>query len=255
MRADRLKRFVRSAPCLLTFLLPGCNSGPAYLEHHPLSALGAKVPDRISESQPGPPAGTELPDVGVINRRIARIKPCPVISDREDYGEDAWSYLIGLAHDLQRVHPIALEDAFQDYCIHYRTAFEEGTDMDAEWSKVLLLLRVMFVLPGNEDASVYARKGWPGHGFTFGRRDTYAGVPVTLATPIDWTKGRPRIYAGRAGYFGGPYEGDAEYRYFLEHFEYRNLEALLARPTTEEGRAPGNLREEKEEEDEDEMGQ
>jgi hypothetical protein len=171
--------------------------------------------------------GDELPDTGDVMRRIAKIKPCPAVSDSEDYGEDAWSYLITLAHDFQRIHPILLEAAFRDYCIHYQTAFEEGVDSLAEWSKVLLLLRIMFVLPENETTN-----DWPPHGFGFAEKGNYTGVPTTLATPIRWTDGKPSMYAALSTYSGPPYDGGEEYRFLVEHFEYRDLRASLAKPAS-----------------------
>lgn len=150
---------------------------------------------------------------------IHGIRPRPGPEPAPDYTEADWRRLLSVAAVCQKVDPPTLDGALHDYIVHYATSFEDDVDSVAEWTKPLLLLRVMFELPEKEGGP------YPG-AFTFGAF-AYIGceseptVPDAMALPIFWGPQGPRFAARFFGYYGADYAADKEYKYFLMHCPLR----------------------------------
>jgi hypothetical protein len=168
--------------------------------------------------------------VAEIMRMIHSIRPWPSVEDSCGYTESDWDRLVATARILQNADPTRLEDALSSYVTHYYTSFEDDVDMVAEWSKPLLLLRVMFDLPESEDLTKYHPIGCMGFGgFGWKAVREEMEVPRTLATPVTFRNGRPELTAKRAGYSGPPYQVQDEYRFFFDNFEVRKLPAPVSK--------------------------
>ncbi len=164
---------------------------------------------------------------------IHKIRPWPGPEPTPDYTEADWQRLLSAAAVCQKVHPPTLDGALHDYIVHYATAFEDDVDFVAEWTKPLLLLRVMFTLPerkADDPVGAFAFGG-----FAFERCDTQTPVDNTAALPVYWTPVGPRFSARFFGYYGADYAAHEEYRSFLKHFRFRkNLaDYLTTRPSTQ----------------------
>lgn len=187
-------------------------------------------PESIRSEQTPPlvcPADPSRLLVPEIMARIHAIPPWPSGERDCAYGPIHWSRLVQTARDLQKADPIRLETACQYYVVHYETSFEGGIDIVAEWSKPLLLLRMMFDIPETEELAEYHPIGCMGFG-GFGWQPICEGLdpPRTLALPLTFKGGSPAFTALRFGYNGPAYRADEEYRFFVRHFRFRNLEAL-----------------------------
>jgi hypothetical protein len=162
-----------------------------------------------------------------IMRLISTTKPYPAVLDCEPYGHDNWSRAISLAYMLQQAPPNVVSLAFRDYVVHTATAYDESTDSMLEWSKIHLLLRVMFELPDDENVERYWEMGWRNGGFGFADLYSLAALPLTPATPVQWKNDYPELAGGIANYFGADYRAADEYEFFLQRFPFRDLKNLV----------------------------
>jgi hypothetical protein len=192
---------------------------------------GDRAPSRATDHTDRTELGPKRLLVPEIMRVIHGVRAWPNTVE-PDYDEEDWARLIEAARVLQTAKPTLLEIALDQYVVHYDTAFEEGVDKVAEWSKPLLLLRVMFDVPETEDLSAYAPRSCMSFG-GFGAMpyDQSGPTPCTLAEPLSWTPNGPVLTGQLATYNGVPYAAAEEYRFFREHFPFRDLGPVLSRPS------------------------
>ena len=133
------------------------------------------------------------------------------------YSDRGWSRLRVTALMLQRTDKGTVEDAIEEFV--RETAHR--SDYLEQWSKVFLLLRVMFALPEAappSDARIFG--GWLAP-----YRGAGTSAKVNLAWPIQWNNQRPRLVARYSGYEGAAYLAWLEYSYFLNKYKFRDLTA------------------------------
>ena len=156
-----------------------------------------------------------------VMRLIHGLPPWP--RECRDYTQGEWSQLLVAANRLQCVDPAVLEIAFRDYIIHFATSFEAEDGMLGEWSKVFVLLRVMFVEP--EDTTGRERSEKTYGGFATVKEGTSSEPPGRI---IEWDNEVPTLNACRLGYGGPPYDAVAEFRTFLQHRRMRSLQSSIS---------------------------
>jgi hypothetical protein len=182
---------------------------------------------RTPSVRPLEPSKLYVPD---IMRVIHSVRPWPSVEDDVIYTDADWDKLIETAQILKGADPHRLEIALEWYVIHYETSFDPDNDRVAEWSKPLLLLRVMFNVSESEDLTKYHPKGSMGFGgFGMAPVSEDEQIPLTLATPVSF-RDKPRLTAVRCGYNGPRYYAEKEYRFFKEHFEFRPLRPAASQP-------------------------
>lgn len=172
-----------------------------------------------------------------IMRLIHSVRPWPSVEDDRKYADADWQRLIETARILQAADQERLQLALSRYVIHFETSFESDVDIVAEWSKPLLLLRVMFDVSESEDLAKYRPIGCMGFGgFGWEPLSKDEVVPRTLATPVSFRNVRPHLTAVRAGYSGPAYNVEQEYRFFKKNFTFRRLQkpGVASQPTSEE---------------------
>lgn len=161
-----------------------------------------------------------------------------------EYSDAAWCKLVRTAVVLQKTPCVVVEQALQEYMTKHGVS--SGMGCITEWTKPLLLLRVMFQLPESEvEEEAIEKYGMGAMGFGgFGPAppllnptDPESGereVPVTFASPLSWTPRGPKLVARLGNYNGSPYAASEEYQFFLKHFPFRSgLEHYLARRPSE----------------------
>lgn len=151
-------------------------------------------------------------------RMIRRVRAWPMPHEAAYRAED-WQQLIRVARMLQRGDSSDVEIALERYTRHFETAFEEGTDTQAEWSKCVLLISVMFEIPEDAARNPSISDGLGGFGSVALAGES--GLAPTL--PIRWSRGGPAFAALRGAYNGSRYEAEQEYAYCREHYKPRAL--------------------------------
>ena len=133
--------------------------------------------------------------------------------DTENYRE--WDLLIRTAKELQRCDPIVVQKAIKEFIAKSMWC----DDSDQQWSKIFLLLRVMFDLP----EAVSPQKACFFGGWMIPWRASEVEGNANLAWPMRWRSGKPELVACFTGYKGPPYQAEEEYRYYLESYPFRVL--------------------------------
>lgn len=131
------------------------------------------------------------------------------------YKKEAWDRMIKTAKLLQETSPGIVKKALEQFI--RRTMWED--DSDQQWSKVFLLLRVMFLLPEAEDPSHACFFG----GWVIPWRVSKIESEVNLGWPVLWEGNTPKLVSEFNGYKGPPYRGEDEYMYYLNTFPFRKF--------------------------------
>lgn len=131
------------------------------------------------------------------------------------YTEESWKRLLAAAEGIRDSDPEAVERAIAKFI--KKTARRD--DNVQQWSKVFLLLRVMFELP--EDAPQSDAKFFGG--WLIPNRVQKVEGSVNLAWPIEWNNGDPRLVAPYSGYQGTGYLAQFEYAYYLKKYPFRRF--------------------------------
>ncbi len=151
---------------------------------------------------------------------IHDLPPWP--NECRDFTRVEWRVLLVTAECLQSVDPTVLEIAFKLYIDHFTTSFRVEDDVLGEWSKVFILLRVMF----EEQGPATSQAGPTGEaydGFLSVKRGALGELPGRPGRIIQWKDGEPTLNACRVGYTGHPYPAEREFRLFLEQRRKRFL--------------------------------
>ena len=137
--------------------------------------------------------------------------------------DDEWRSIVRVALALQKTSPKLVEQALAAHMI-----LDKGRQGS---TRPMLILRVMFDLPEDE----LSQAEWIALG-AHSSVHLCGGIPPTpipggplfrrsLAAPLTWTADGPRltaIHMTSSYYSSGPgYQPQLEYRYFLEHFPFR----------------------------------
>jgi hypothetical protein len=146
-----------------------------------------------------------------LQERIAGLAPW----GRGDFDDEEWDRYVSVARSVQAADPETVEAALEAFMAD--AVEEEPTDTTSE-SKPFLLMRVVFALPeAAPESERRSFKGWA----NWPRPD--ARGEVSLAWPVSWESGRPRLVAPYGGFQGLPYSAVREYRHLRERYPFRAL--------------------------------
>ncbi len=162
--------------------------------------------------------------VDQIKNLISSVEPWPTPSDRA-YDEHQMKHLMCVGLRLQSVRPDLVASAMELFVARSDTSSGKDADWGREWSRALLLLRVMFEVPSNEVQ--VDRQGWRRGPLSFAAyscvsEDFGRVVPQIESLPLKWDSDGPVMIARRLGYFGGRYRVGDEFWYFHDHYGYRH---------------------------------
>jgi hypothetical protein len=150
-------------------------------------------------------------DAEKLKERIAALPPW----QRDDFSDEEWKKYVSVAKLVQSSDPETVESALEEFT---REAINEEFRGYASESKPFLLMRVVFDLPeGAPESERRSFKGWVNWPAADSRGE------VSLAWPLSWRSGKPRLVAPYAGSEGIPYAAVSEYRHLREHYPYREL--------------------------------
>jgi hypothetical protein len=137
-------------------------------------------------------------------------------SEREDLTKKEWDNYLQVARVVQQSTPQVVESALE---LFMQEAIQEEFKGYESESKLFVLMRVLFDLPeAVPENQRQCFKGW----INWPKADSNG--QVSLVWPILWQSARPALLAPYEGSEGLPYAAVAEYRYFLTHFSYRQLD-------------------------------
>lgn len=175
--------------------------------------------------KPTRPSGVSLSDAQVIDL-IRALPPWPYAGEPDYAGQD-WAAFIRAARTCQQIEPDVMRRALREFVASAKEGMsDDGKDLLIEdWSRPLILLRVMFAVSENADYSRYAPRGPLSFAAYMFQPLTHEGrpEPSTMATPVTWRDGIPAFTDRMAGYSGPMYAADEEYDFFLKHFPFRDL--------------------------------
>lgn len=184
--------------------------------------------ERCSPREPyDAPCLSAAMDVDEIQRRIERLPEWPHRWRTPILDEDEWLRIVELAQQLQR-QPV---DKVRRALVEYISSTDSIPFAPTKWSKVFLLLRVMFDLPDEAyDKRKPERPQIAGGGFGSAYRGLSAREikkrGMRLSWPISWRDGIPQLECRLGGYNGSPYDVDAEFSLLLKHYGFRDLHAV-----------------------------
>jgi hypothetical protein len=146
---------------------------------------------------------------------------------------DQWLQTCQLASQLQETDTEVVRRALQAFVSEYGGGKYAGPlSPPQEWTKALLLLRVMFDLPDEPyDAKKREHRRIKFGGFI----PAYHGVSDeeinrredSLSWPIHWTATGPELPCYLAAYSGPNYDVDGEFTLLLRHYRFRNLRPTI----------------------------
>jgi hypothetical protein len=165
--------------------------------------------------QPG--VGTSITNKDMM-AMIHALAAWPESMGGRDLTDSEWREYIDVAALIQQQDSEVVAKVLHDYIVHFETSFDETVDYTLEWSKVMLLLRVMFALPEEPRPDLPAPGSWAGQVVREGPPSSRS-----FSFPVHWNGKRPELVAFMAGYNGPPYEAEREYRDFLKQFRFRDL--------------------------------
>lgn len=156
-----------------------------------------------------------MEDSHTADELINRISELPAWTIQGDFSDGEWERYLDVAKLLQGTDPQIVEEALD--------RFVSGTSRDAysgfePESKAFILMRLVFDLP--ETAPAEQRRSFKGW---INWPEPDSGGSVSLAWPVSWSTGRPRLVAAYEGSMGKPYAASLEFRYLLDRFPYRPL--------------------------------
>lgn len=136
------------------------------------------------------------------------------------YEQTEWDQFLQAAYVLQNQDSSIVAGGLR----HFSENARASSGRIGEWSKALVLLRVMFVvpdaLPSSVDEDINAMHEPIGNGFSpilIDERSTEASQSI----PVLWTVSGP-VLAAKLGAFSGPdYRPDLEYAIFRRHLDRR----------------------------------
>lgn len=148
---------------------------------------------------------------GELKARIAALPPW-----REgDLSQEEWNEYLTVARHLQESDPDTVESVLAEFI--ELAAKEEFRGYESE-SKAFLLMRVIFDLPeAAPEAERKSFKGWVNWPAADSRGE------VSVAWPLSWKSGRPRLVSAYEGSEGVRYAATSEYRHFRARYPYRDL--------------------------------
>ena len=195
-------RMVRVSKCLMTVaIVPAMScSGPM--------------------AKPTMPRAVALREAQVID--IIRALPPWPYAGGPDYTTQDWEALIRAARTCQQIEPRVMRRALREFVASSKEGMsDDGKDLLIEdWSRPLILLRVMFAVSESADYSRYAPEGPMSFAAYMYEPLIHEGrpEPTTMATPVTWRDGTPALTDRMAGYSGPMYEADEEYDFFRKTF-------------------------------------
>jgi hypothetical protein len=155
--------------------------------------------------------------------------------------KDAWRSIIRVAHAFQQLDPRDVECALLVYMTRFADLHVLIPDPDPR-TRPLLLLRVMFLVLDDyyeDEDYLTEHMGFLAGGYVYQARDD--SVHDSLALPVRWSHNGPELSAFRMSWgtgYTGPadliYQPHNEYRYFRDHFDYRDLSNLGGGPVWRE---------------------
>ena len=164
-----------------------------------------------------------------IKARLGKLPPWP--NEVRDFAPGEWLEIVTLAQALQQTAPETVRLAMKEYVDEALTGRPGEREPTAEWSKLFILLRVLFAVPSAPYDGHKSSIGPIGGGFMFGYEavsdEEYERLSSLASAPIIWTKQGPRLFACLAGYNGKPYDVDYEWLQYRKHYGYRNLDETL----------------------------
>jgi hypothetical protein len=160
------------------------------------------------------PATTRSADAeAVVNDLVDGITALPPWTSPEEWTDQDYDRLISTARRVQQSDPELVARALE--CVLSAALRDSSIDLEL---KPLVLMRAVFDLP--EDAPASERRvsvgmpNWPKPN----QEDR-----VSLAWPLSWTEGRPRLVGRHEGTDGPPYFSNEEYLYLLQRYPFRPL--------------------------------
>jgi len=147
---------------------------------------------------------------------------------QRDFSPREWLRIVEFAYRLQQTDADTVLAALREY-VHVPNDEDPGKHV-GEWSKVYILLRVLFDVPSDRyDKRKHALPLLSGGGFTpaYRSRREYSRLCTVLSRPVLWTEEGPHLFSSLAGYSGPPYDVDYEWSRYQGHYRYRDLEGVL----------------------------
>jgi hypothetical protein len=159
----------------------------------------------------------------------AGLKDLPVWPyELRDFFPGEWLQIVEFARQLQYTNPDTVLTALREYT---RAPHDVAPGNEvAAWSKVYILLRVLFDVPSERyDERKHTLPPITGGGFwpAFRSRRECERYESVLSRPILWTKRGPRLFSNIVGYNGKPYDVDREWLPYQDHYKYRNLDGIV----------------------------
>ena len=151
-------------------------------------------------------------DAQGLMERMSELSPW----QRDDFADEEWETYVNAAKLVQSSDPETVEAALEEFI---RDAIKEEFRGYTSESKPFLLMRVVFDLPeAAPESERRSFKGW----INWPPAD--ASGEVSLAWPLSWDSGKPRLIAPYAGSEGIPYSAASEYRHLRERYPFRTLD-------------------------------
>ncbi len=192
----------------------GCASG----EH------AVRVPTAVPATQPD-----SQPSSLTMDEIKAGLEDLPVWPyAQRDFTPREWVQIVEFAYRLQHTDPDTVLTALREYT--QVPGAEAPGNYVGKWSKVYILLRVLFDVPSERyNKHKHALPPITGGGFmpAFRSRRACDRLESVLSRPILWTKRGPRLFSSYVGYNGKPYNVEWEWLQYREHYRYRSLDDAL----------------------------
>jgi hypothetical protein len=164
-----------------------------------------------------------------INEINAGLKDLPVWPyAQRDFSPREWLQIVEFASRLQGTDADTVLGVLRNY-VHVGENQDAGKHV-GEWSKVYILLRVLFDVPSERyDEHKHSLPPISGGGFmpAYRSRRECERLDSVLSRPILWTKQGPRLFSSLVGYNGKPYNVDYEWSGYRTHYKHRNLDETL----------------------------
>lgn len=151
-------------------------------------------------------------------------------AERRDFSPREWLRILVFARDLQKTDPEIVLKALTEYVRQYYLPYDGPASPVEEWSKVYVLLRVIFNVPSESyDERKHTLPPVSGGGFVeaYASKRAADNASELLSKPLLWTAKGPRLLSKRAGYSGAPYRVGYEWSQFQAHYPYRELDAVV----------------------------
>ena len=162
-------------------------------------------------------------------------------NDQRDFSTREWLQILVFARELQKTDPEIVLKALSEYVRQYCLPYNGPASPVDEWSKVYILLRVIFDVPSEHyDEHKHTLPPVSGGGFmeAYASKREADRVSEVLSKPLLWTKEGPRLLSRQGGYSGAPYRVDYEWSMFHAHYRYRELDGAINSLRSRVGNGP-----------------